>query len=94
MKKPVYLILFLFIVIIALSLVQVGLSNRISTAGAQLTQLEKSLMTYQKENIVLQEQFLEASSFTNLSKKAKKLGFVEAKSQIYLNTPLPLALKQ
>ena len=94
MNKPVYLILFLFIVIIALSLVQVGLSNQISTAGADLTKLETSLVAYQKENIILQEQYLDASSFTNLAKKAKKLGFVEAKSQIYLNTPLPLALKQ
>lgn len=94
MNKPIYLIFFLFGVIIALSLVQVGLSNKISTAGAQLTQLETKLVAYQKENIVLQEQFLEASSLTNLSKKAKKSGFVEAKSQIYLNTPLPLALNQ
>lgn len=91
MKKPMYIILFLFTVIIGLSIVQITLSNKISTAGAELAQLEKEVSDYKRKNIVLKEQLLEASSLTNLSKKAEKLGFVEAKSQVYLNAPLPLA---
>lgn len=93
MKKPMYLILFLFTVIIGLSLVQINLSNQISTAGAELAKLEKEVSDYKRKNIVLKEQLLEASSLTNLSKKAEKLGFVESKQQVYLNTPLPLALR-
>lgn len=42
----------------------------------------------------MKEKVLEASSLLNVSQKAKALGFVESKSQVYLSDPLPLALNQ
>ena len=94
MKKPILVILFIFSVIIGLSLVQISLSNQISTAGAELAHLEKEVAEYKRKNIILKEQVLEASSLLTLSKKAEKQGFVQSKSQVYLNTPLPLAFNQ
>jgi cell division protein FtsL len=93
MKKPVIIIAFIFTIIIGLSLVQINLSNQISTAGTELAKLEQQVAEYKRQNIVLKEQVLEASSLTNISKKAETLGFAPTKSQVYLNTPLPLALR-
>ncbi|HZE87044.1 MAG TPA: hypothetical protein VE090_02440 [Methylomirabilota bacterium] len=94
MKRPVYLLIFVISVIVGLSLAQISVANQIATTGSELADLQKQVSDYKRDNMVLNEQFLEASSLTNISQKADKLGFVEAKSQVYLNTPLPLALKQ
>ena len=93
MKRPIYFILFIFVTIIALSLVQIGTSNQISTAGSELAAMQQKVDAYKKENMVLQEKILEASSFTNISKKAEKLGYIPSKKEISLTTPLPLALR-
>lgn len=93
MKKPLLLIIFFIITIISLSIVQVVVSNKLSTTGIELENLQSQINKYKKENTILEEKVLEASSLINVSKKAKDLGFVEAKSQIYLSSPLPLAIK-
>lgn len=94
MKKPLFLIIFLIITIVTLAIVQVGASSKLSTTGIELENLQAQINTYKKENTILEEKVLEAQSLTNVSKKAKELGFVQSKSQIYLFAPLPLALKQ
>ena len=93
MKRPIYLIIFIVTIIIGLSVAQASVSNQISTTGSELASLQKQVNDYKRENTILHEQYLEASSFTNIAEKAKHLGFVEAKSKLYLNTPLPLALR-
>ena len=94
MRRGGVIITFLTVVIIGLSIVQISLSNRIATDGSQLAQLDQQINVYKRQNILIQEQVLQASSLTNIEQKAEKLGFVEANSAIYLSTPLPLALKQ
>lgn len=94
MKKPFILIFTFVIIIIGLLILQVGLLNRLSTTGIELKNLQSQVANYKKENIILEEKILEASSLMNLSKEAKTLGFVNAKSQIYLSSPLPLAFRQ
>lgn len=93
MKKPLFLIFFIITIIIGLAVVQVVVSNKLSTAGIELENLQSKVDAYRKENINLDEKVLEASSLQNLSKKARAIGFVQAKSQIYLTNPVPLALK-
>jgi cell division protein FtsL len=93
MKKPLYLISFMITIIITLSIIRVGVINSIATTGAELTKLQSELDVYKKQNLVLEESYLELSSLTNLEKRAETLGFVEAKSPVYLNSPLPLALR-
>jgi cell division protein FtsL len=94
MKRPVYLLIFILTIVIGLAIAQASIANQLSTTGAQLAALQTDVDNYKRENIVLQEQLLEASSFTNISEEAEKLGFVDAKVQISLSEPLPLALKQ
>ena len=94
MKKPILIIAFFIISIISLWITQVVISNRLSTTGIELEKIQSEIAKYKKENTLLEEKVLEASSLMNISKKAESLGFVESKSQIYLTNPLPLALNQ
>ena len=90
--RPVYFIIFIFVTIIGLSLVQITTSNQISTAGSQLAVLQNKIDDYKRENAILQEQVLEASSLTNISAEAEKSGFVQSPKQISLVGSPPLAL--
>ena len=94
MKKPVLIIIFFIISIISLWTTQVLISNRLSTTGIELQKIQSEIARYKKENTLIKEKVLEASSLLKVSQKAKTLGFVESKSQIYLSDPLPLALNQ
>jgi cell division protein FtsL len=93
MKKPVLLLSFFFAVIVVLSIVRITVLNDISTTGVELVQIENNIDIYKKQNAVLEEQYLQLSSLTNLEAKAKQLGFVPENQNIYLAPP-PLALKQ
>ena len=62
MKKSGYIFISLVIVIIALTIVHVVVSNMLSTTGIELEKLQTELTAYKKENVILQEQVLEASS--------------------------------
>jgi cell division protein FtsL len=94
MKKPMLLVGSLLFVIIALSVVRITLVNSISTTGIELVDLQNQITKYNKDNELLKEKYLEAASYTNISAKAKRLGFGPQKSQIDMTAPLPLALKQ
>lgn len=94
MKKPLVVITFLLLSIASLTMLRIALVNSISTTGIELAAIQEELTTYKKQNQILEERYLEASSLTNIEKRAEKLGFIEAKSQLYMSTPLPLALNQ
>jgi len=91
MRRPVLVLTTIIMMILGLSIAQASMANQISTTGSELVSLQQQVKDYKRDNTILQEQLLEASSFTNLEKKAQKLGFVEAKTPEYLNAPLPLA---
>ena len=93
MKKPSILIGFLVFVVVALVIVRITLVNNLTTTGTELADTQNQIDKYKKENELLKEQYLEAASYTNISTKAKALGFAPAKSQIDLTAPLPLALR-
>ncbi len=93
MKRPIFIISSLLFIIVVLAVVRVTLVNSISTTGIELASLETSIKAEKKQNELLNEQYLQASSFTNIEEKVKQLGFVEAKTHMYLSEPLPLALK-
>ena len=93
MKRPVFILLFLIIIVIILSVVRVTLVNNLSTTGVELSQMQDQISSYQKQNVLLKEKYLQMASLTNLEKKAEKLGFVEVNTPIYLTSPMPLALK-
>jgi len=94
MKKPLLLITFFIIFILSLSIIQVGTSSKLSTTGIELEEMQSQINKYKKENMILEEKVLENSALINISKKAKKLGFIQSRSQIYLSNTLPFALNQ
>lgn len=94
MKKPIFFIIFIVSTIIVLSIIQIVVSNNLSTKGVLLGNLEDGLKTYRKENYIIREKLLLASSFTNIASKAGEFGFIEEKSRIVLSPSLILAVKQ
>lgn len=94
MKRPRLLITIILLTILILAIVRVTVENSISTTGSELLKLQTKLEVYKKSNALLQEKYLEVSSLTKIASSAGQLGFVPVKNQVYLSTPLPLALKR
>jgi hypothetical protein len=93
MKKPVLIIVLLSFTVVALLIVQITFVNSISTTGITLVDLQNQINVYKNENELLKVQYLQAASYTNISGKAQKLGYVPVKSQVDLAAPLPMAMR-
>ncbi len=91
MKKPLLVVMLNGFIILCLSLVQVVVANSISTTGIELGKIENEIAAYKKKNAVLHEQVLISSSLTNIASEASRLGFEESKSQLVVESPLPIA---
>lgn len=78
MKKASLLLTTIFLVIIALAAFQVFVSNKLSTAGIQLSSLYKESQFYKEENEVLKMQVYSAFSIASISGRAREIGFVQA----------------
>ncbi len=63
----------------------------LSTTGIELDNLQTDLTKYKKQNTILQEQILQASSLDHIASAAATLGFVSEKSPVVIDAPLPLA---
>ncbi len=93
MKKPLSFISFLVGIIIFLTVLQVVVSNRLSTTGFTLSKIQEEIISLRVENTRLAEQVLSDSSLTNVSSQAASLGFIEAKNPFFVSPQLPLARK-
>ena len=93
MKKGAIFISILLTIIIGLSLVQVILSNSLSTTGLDLSRIEKETKLYKNENAVLREKLLIATSLSEIASKAAALGFSQNKSRVFVRTSMPIAVK-
>lgn len=94
MKRSLFFLSFLIISIAILSVLQVLISNRLSTSGIELSKLNEQIKSYKKENYILSEKLFIATSLTSVASNASQIGFVENSEQVYLNAPLPLAVKR
>ena len=93
MKKPIAVIILLSCIVVVLLVGRITLMNSISTTGITLVDLQNQINTYKKENELLTVQYLQSASYTNISDKAEKLGYVPVKSQVDLAAPLPMAMR-
>lgn len=91
MNKPLVFIGFNIAIVIALSLVQVIVSNSISTTGIELGKVQIEIETLKKKNAVLHEQVLVSSSLTMIASHAAEMGFEDSKTPIVLSNDIPLA---
>lgn len=87
MKKPILFIIVIITIIVSLSVVQVAVSNNLSTTGVELAKIEEKIALYKKENALLHEKLLVASSLDTIASKAAALGFVEEKTRVFLAKP-------
>lgn len=94
MKRQTFIVTFAIFTIICLSVAQVVVSNRLSTAGMVFEKIEDEIHFYRTQNSLLSERLLSSSSLNSIASRAAILGFVENKSQAFvLKTSLPFALK-
>lgn len=96
MKRAYVLLLGLGFIIIILSVVQISVSNMLSTGGIQLAQVQAQIADYQKENAILEERIYSVASLTDIAEKAEKLGYISADtstSTLVIANPAPLAIK-
>lgn len=95
MKKPIFLIIFLLGLIIALSMVKAVFYNRLSASGAFVGEVEDKINFYKTQNAILSEELLILSSLTSIADKALELGFIKEKdSLLVLKTSRSLAVKR
>ncbi|MBI2028500.1 MAG: hypothetical protein HYT07_02710 [Candidatus Levybacteria bacterium] len=93
MKKSSFVILLFIITIVSLSVAQGVVSNKLSTKGVILHEIEKKVYDYKTQNSILSEEILYNSSLTNLASKAAELGFGKLREQFVLNSGSSLAVK-
>lgn len=91
MKKPVIILSSLLLCILLLTVLQAVVSNSISTSGIDLSRMQQEIAKYKKENTLLSEKILQASSFLTISEEAEKMGYVESHNAISMNDAMPLA---
>lgn len=94
MKRPILFLFGLVAIILFLSVVQVGISNRLSTTGIELAAVQQKIKQYRIENELLTEKLLTKTSYTQIADKAITEGFVDSKTTVYLSTPVPIAVSR
>ena len=95
MKRGYMLLSLLGLTVIALSIVQISVSNMLSTEGIELAQIQSQSDSYQKDNAILKEKIYSVASLTHIGQVAQKLGYVEGvnKTTLVIANPQPLAIK-
>lgn len=98
MKRGYILLSLLGLTIVVLSLVQITVSNMLSTGGIELSSVQSQIDNLQKENAILKEQIYSVASLTYIASEAEKLGYVEGvntkSSVLVIANPQPLAIRQ
>ena len=94
MKKPVLIVIVLIGLIVGLSVVKAIVSNRLSTSGGFVGEVEDQISFYKTQNALLTEEFLTASSLTNIAAKALTFGFTNENTPMILKTSRPLAVRR
>lgn len=94
MKRPILILIALFITTLSLMFLKIVVANRITTNGIELGVMQNKIQQYDTQNLVLQEQLLSYASLHTISEKAGKMGFIQAKSDYFVAAPLHVAIKQ
>lgn len=83
----------LFILIIALVLGNVTLTNRSVDESLIVSQLNKEIKSLEDQNILTQARIAESGSLTLLSAKIAQAGYVDNAAVVALPTPASVALR-
>jgi len=91
MKK---LILGLLFITLFLEIINIYLSNKVSTDSVYASNVKEKINEYEEQNAVLETESLKYASFHMLSSRAAELGFIEPKEFVSLYSPLEVAIKR
>ena len=94
MKKPILILLILFLTIGSLVVVRSVVASRITTSGLELSQLKNDTSNLKTQNAILREEIYSLSSLTHVSETADKVGFVESKDAYAVSAARPIARKE
>src|SRR6267142_768676 len=75
----VIIVLFMLLIIVSGSLVEISVSNNLATEGLTLAKIQQHIDVIKKDNMLLSEQVYANASYTHIASQAATLGFVEAK---------------
>lgn len=89
-RKIYFLVAFLAA---GLFLVNLAISNRLATAGAQLETLDGEIEKLKLENLSLEEGIISAGSMASLKQRAKEIGLVDSATVLYLKGEVSMAMK-
>lgn len=92
MKKPIIFFTSVIMMVVILSVVQVVVSNSLSTTGIELSKIQKKRAFFARENAILRERLLTSSSLIYVASRAGELGFVEEKERMFINQAIPIAI--
>jgi hypothetical protein len=87
------LIKFLFILIVALVIGNVTLTNRSVDEGVVLANLTRDIATLQNQNIILRAQVAADGSLGNLTTRLTEAGFTDSPKVVSLQTSTSVALR-
>ena len=81
------LLIVLFTIIIAITVVEIWAVNRLATFGLQINQLESTISSLKLENQIMENKIAKQASLKELQTKIKVLGFEKIKAVQYLKVP-------
>lgn len=96
MKQSALIFSILGSIIMVLLMVQISVSNMLSTGGITLSEIQQQTLGLQRQNAILKEKVLSISSLTYVAEKAEKEGFAPDKmaAVVVSNAQPPIALNQ
>ncbi|MEK7092506.1 MAG: hypothetical protein AAB907_02680 [Patescibacteria group bacterium] len=91
MKKPLSFISVIVGIVVLLTVLQVVVSNKLSTTGVVLGRYQDEIRKYETENTILAQKLLISTSLASIASQAASLGFIEGNNKLILSAPIPLA---
>lgn len=91
--RCIFLLSAIFLIIVALAVIQVAVTNSLSTKGLILESLRKEAASYKEENAFLKTEVASASSITRIAELARESGFVKDSSPLVLTQAQSFALR-
>lgn len=91
MRKVNYIAILLFVTALFLEIVNIFVSNRVTTSSIHATQLQSQISQLDELNQNLRSQILTYTSFDTIASRAATLGFTESTNSISIDSPLEVA---
>ena len=91
MRKPIFVLAILILVIAGLFITRTAISNKISTKGVALGKTQDELAKVRTENVIIREKIYSLSSLTHIASEAARIGCVDSKSNFALTKARPIA---